>query len=352
MAIFKLIVQVSPQDREGALKGQKLILTKASQDGSGNTSWVATRPFGVTTISWEQKYGVYASTTEIKEGATINRLSSKPGIGDSGDAKNKMLYNFTDDAIFVEGALSLPNNNYGSKNSYSDLEFLTMGVMQQADVNGTKVMNPINALTVPRGQNYQSEPIEKVTLFASKTIGSETIISKIGTETFDAVYRDGKTEIICHYDNNVGKFVEGPYPNFKVQSNGTSNVELDYTYAFTGLGVCTSLVMLAWVRDNQALIIGQLSGLVSTYFGTFDAASKSFSVIGTSALACAEACKAIQAVINKNYPGGDAHLVHDKSDIIIDTDSCVVKAQTCDLEDDVILDTENGKIETRVLELK
>ncbi len=72
MTIFKLIFQVSPQDRGGALKGQKLILTKYSQDGSGNTSWVATRPFGVTTISWEQKYGVYTSTTEIKEGATIN----------------------------------------------------------------------------------------------------------------------------------------------------------------------------------------------------------------------------------------------------------------------------------------
>ena len=351
MAIFKLIVQVSPQDREGALKGQKLILTKASQDGSGNTSWVATKPFGVTTISWEQKYGVYASTTEIKEGATINRLSSKPGIGDSGDAKNKMLYNFTDDAVFVEGELSLSNNNYGSKNSYSDLQFLTMGVMQQADVNGTKVMNPINALTVPRGQNYQSEPIEKVTLFASKTIGSETIISTISTDTFDAVYRDGKTEITCHYDNNLGKFIEGPYPSsFNAKTDGLPDV--NYNYAFSGLGICTSLVMLSWVRDNQALIIQKLSGLVTTHFGTFDAATKSFSVLGTSALACAEACKAIQAVINKNYPGGDANLVYDKSGIIIDTDYCVVNVQTCDLKGDVTLDIENGKIETRVLELK
>ncbi len=329
MAIFKLIIQVSKEDREGALKGQKLILTKASQDGDGNTSWVATKPFGVTTITWEQNYGVYASTTEIKNGATISRLSSKPGIGDSGAAQNKMLYNFTDDATFVDGPLSLPNNNYGAKNSYSELDFLTMGVMQEANVNGKKVMNPINALTVPRGQNYQSEPIEKVTLFASKTIGSETIISTISTDTFEAVYRDGKQEITCHYDNTQGKFVAGPYPFAKASELYDSSEENSPSeYLFKGAGICSTIGMFLWVRENQAYILDTLRGFVSARFGNFDAASKTFNVIGGSALACATACKAIQTVINKEYPQGNIILIDANNDIN-DIARCEIEVVEC-----------------------
>jgi len=212
MSTFKLIIEVSKHDRENALHGKNLVITKSSSSSDkGNTSWVSTRPFGTTSISWEAKYGVYASRTDLKDGFTIDKLSSKPGVGDSKGIQEQMEYIFTDDATFNDGQKTLEPGNYGAKNDWEEDESLTMGLMQEVSISGKKVMSPINAVTVPRGQILSSAPVEAISLFASSEYEEGAIISTVGTETFTYEYQDGVKTVTCHYDNAMGYFVEGPY---------------------------------------------------------------------------------------------------------------------------------------------
>ena len=54
-----------------------IIIAKPSEGGSTpNVAWVSFSPFEANTVTWEEQYGIYASTVALENGATLTQLSA------------------------------------------------------------------------------------------------------------------------------------------------------------------------------------------------------------------------------------------------------------------------------------
>lgn len=113
--------------------GNKLIFAKASANGgSPDVVWQSIRPMQNNTIQWLEEYGIYATKTEIAEGAIIERMSQV-----NAPAARGKLYTLT-----PTGAMEGPSDGgfpklYTAENDYAEASYINLGLTQDAEVNGT-----------------------------------------------------------------------------------------------------------------------------------------------------------------------------------------------------------------------
>jgi hypothetical protein len=182
---------------------QKVSLVKATQPSALPVVWVAFTPEEDNTITWDEEYSVYASTTHIDAGATINTSSTAP-------AQGGRTYMFQG-GDFPSSKGGLPLTQYGIFNNDSDPQFaeITAGLAQVANGSGSNRPNPLNATVVPYNENGLYTPIEKLQVFAAASMNNGLVISEVQGNALLIDFTTNPSQVI-HYDDASNTFQLGP----------------------------------------------------------------------------------------------------------------------------------------------
>jgi hypothetical protein len=141
--------------------------------GSGNlpVAWLAFSPLESNIITWEQDYSLYATTTVLQNGATIQMTSQTEGAAVEG-----VVYSFSE-GVFTGGnpgsADTYNVDNQESSNSFS------FGMAQEATVNGTETMAPLNAVPVLADESVSFTPELQISVFLSSATNNGSVLSQV-----------------------------------------------------------------------------------------------------------------------------------------------------------------------------
>lgn len=184
--------------------GQQVVLVKSvgATGSSTDVAWVAFSPFESNTVTWEEKYGIYASSVAIVDGAEIQKISDT-------DAPEEETVTFMDSGVFSVPVRdsTLKKGEYCAINHYNTLTLLTFGMQQGVEVNSQSMpVKPINAVSVPKTDTAVFTPYEKVTAFLAAEIESSFIITKITSPSTVFTFGGGVDSIAATYNSSTGKF--------------------------------------------------------------------------------------------------------------------------------------------------
>jgi len=205
MSQYGLTIQFETADVHNINKEcKKLTIVKKVGGQSGNqVAWITFNPFENNEVNWTEKYGVYASSTEVKAGATIAKISA---VNPASDA---CLYPFETGA-FNDPETGIDPNDYAVKNMYKDGKQFTFGLAQSVTANGSKFdASPLNAIAGFPSDKLIFTPIEVVSVFLHAHYDNGVIISNVDSEGLEVDLTDVPEQTI-HYDHNSGLFVPGP----------------------------------------------------------------------------------------------------------------------------------------------
>ncbi|KIL41160.1 hypothetical protein SD70_09010 [Gordoniibacillus kamchatkensis] len=179
---------------------QKVVLVKqtASSSSNNNVAWVTFDPFENNTVSWTEEYSVYASTSEVQNGAVIQKLSVE-------EAADGNVYDFVNNVFHLDTSLTIPKSSYGIYNSTNKV--LTFGLAQDVTVNnGFFKAAPINAASVLGGQDATFTPLTQVLVFLQNSYQDGVVLTRVFSQTYKAVFGDGNFVVNLLYRN--GNFVK------------------------------------------------------------------------------------------------------------------------------------------------
>ena len=75
--------------------GTNVVVAKPSAGGSiPNVAWLVFKALPANKITWDEEYGIYASTQNITNGATLTQLSSVPLPAADNKSYTLQIYNF------------------------------------------------------------------------------------------------------------------------------------------------------------------------------------------------------------------------------------------------------------------
>lgn len=208
MPKYRLQLIIDPEDLP-IIRGaqQRITLAKPVSTESPNVVWLSIDPFQSTEVEWVEEYGIYASTTALKEGASITKLS-ETGVG----AVTGSYYTFTAGATF-QGPFTgpgVPDGSYGAQNDmpHSQYPELTFGLTQSALINQKPAeRKPISATQVLATQFANMTPFSNVFIWLQSRFASETIITKITGRSVKAKFGGSVTDISLTYNPSLGIFV-------------------------------------------------------------------------------------------------------------------------------------------------
>ncbi|WP_128895145.1 hypothetical protein [Longirhabdus pacifica] len=200
MPNYKLSVFFDDKDLERiCCAKQKVVLIKQSGKGSP-LAWVTFDPFELTEITWEDKYGVYASASATQNGATISKHSSK-------DAISEYCYTFSCGRFtqnFGKGKgpfpeTVIPADGYGVYNQSG--RDLTFGLYQDVSVNGASYpKSPINAVKVLNEDVDTFSPLEEVQIFLQSNIQQGLVLSDLTSQRTTLEFGNGTDSIGVKFD--------------------------------------------------------------------------------------------------------------------------------------------------------
>jgi len=150
----------------------KSITSSPAETGNLPVAWLSFSPFMSNSVTWQESYYLYATTTVITSGATIQETSQTPAPAQEGP-----IYTFAQ-GIFTPGAQgsALTYNMLNSQGST-----LTFGLAQMATVNGNNATAPLNAVTILNNENASFTPIETISIFLSSFNNNGTVISQVAS---------------------------------------------------------------------------------------------------------------------------------------------------------------------------
>lgn len=165
-------------------------------------SWLTFRPMLNNTVTWDETYAVYASTTQIEDGATIVTQSIQPAVGG-----NKYTLS---GGQFDSGVTAYAPNMYGVFNndgefSVGPVTMITSGLYQAAAVNGMAQSGAVNAVAVPYLDTAIFTPIEKVQIFASSYHDNGMVISSVSSQALEVDLTE-KTSQALRYNSATNQF--------------------------------------------------------------------------------------------------------------------------------------------------
>ncbi|NLR74231.1 hypothetical protein [Leeia aquatica] len=208
MPSYKLNIDFAATDLGTLLSaGENVVITKTVNGSAGSSvAWVTFSPLEQNTVSWTDSYTLYASTSSVQNGATINMLSQAPGA-------ETMQLPFTNLASFgaATPGLTLPVDTYGLVNQYLRQPAMTFGLAQEANVSGTGLpASPINAALVPMNHQATFQPLEIIQVFMQANIDSGMVLTEVYSNTIDLTFGAGVNEQTIVYSPAVGGFVLKP----------------------------------------------------------------------------------------------------------------------------------------------
>jgi hypothetical protein len=158
--------------------GQKVTLVKSVisnpvESGNLPIAWLAFQPLESNNVSWIENYYMYASTTVLQSGATI-QMTSQTGA----PVQTGWLYTFAS-GMFT-GAQGGGADTFNLSNQMSNYNY-GFGLAQYATVNNTQTFAPLNAMPVLYNEDATFTPIETVSIFLSSYDNNGVVISQVAS---------------------------------------------------------------------------------------------------------------------------------------------------------------------------
>lgn len=183
--------------------GTNIIVAKPTGGGSPNVAWQVFKPMQANTLTWKEEYGIYASTSQVVNGARLNQLSSVP----VGAIQNK-LYTLESNATISGPASGGAPNSYALENKYAERPFMTVGLFQDANVNGTEISgNAISAVPVLLASTAIMTPFTTVYIWLQSQVKSNTVVTTVTSPMTQLKFGGGVDTISVKYDSTTGRFI-------------------------------------------------------------------------------------------------------------------------------------------------
>ncbi|WP_046244120.1 hypothetical protein [Hymenobacter terrenus] len=183
--------------------GTNVIIAKPTQGGSPNVAWLAFKALNANTISWAEEYGIYASTSAVQNGAVLTQLSSVPV-----PAADNKLY-----SLELSGVITGPDSggqagSFSLLNQYANAPYMTVGLYQNANVNGTDILNnAVSAAPVLLQSTASMTPFTTVYIWLQSQVKGNSVVTNV-TSPMTALKFGGKVDSISvAYDSTSGKFL-------------------------------------------------------------------------------------------------------------------------------------------------
>jgi hypothetical protein len=205
MTSFKLNIDLSSEDLHLLSQvNYKIIVAKTSSGGQPNVAWQAFQPVLRNTISWEEEYGIYASSTSLQNGAELRKISETeiPAIAGK-------LYSLQEKGIIESSTGDGNAQVFTLLNQYpTSPGTMVTGLYQNAQVNGIEIAgNAVSAMPVHFKNSIEMQPCPTVHLWISSWPEGSSL-TQPGTSTVTQLsFEDGINEITCYFDIRTSKFL-------------------------------------------------------------------------------------------------------------------------------------------------
>lgn len=186
------------------LTGTNVVVAKPSGGGSPNVAWQVFKPMGANTLTWEELYGIYASTAQVQNGAQLTQLSST-GI----PASPETLYTLEADSVISTPGIGGSANAYALINLYkSNPGYMTVGLYQNATVDGTQILgNAVSAAPVLYQSTATMTPYTTVYIWLASQVVSNSVVTQVTSPMTEVTFGAGTSTAALAYDSNTGTFI-------------------------------------------------------------------------------------------------------------------------------------------------
>lgn len=200
---FKLQILFSVEQVENIEKaGLRVILAKQNPKGEVDVAWQAFSPMSFNKISWQENYGIYATTAGINHGAELKQLSWVP-VG----AASHKLYILQNSAKIAGPGIGGAANSFALENQYSHKSMMTVGLFQDANVNGVDIVgNACSAAAVLTASTAIMTPHTSVSVWLQSDVESNTVVTTVTSPVSSFKFSDDITSLSIVYDSESGMF--------------------------------------------------------------------------------------------------------------------------------------------------
>ncbi len=158
-------------------QGQAITIVKSVVSaplGTGNlpVAWLNFKPLEENQVTWIENYNIYASTTSLTAGATIQQTSVT-----GAPVQTAWTYTFQD-GVFT-GAAGGSASTFNMMNEQGGI--YTCGLSQQATINGATVDAPLNAIPVGNNESATFTPEETVSIFLANSVNNGVVLSQVAS---------------------------------------------------------------------------------------------------------------------------------------------------------------------------
>ncbi|MEL6671586.1 MAG: hypothetical protein AAFR61_05320 [Bacteroidota bacterium] len=180
-----------------------VIVAKPTEDSEANVAWQVFKPLQSNSLTWEEQYGIYVSTTSAASGARLEQLSSVP----VGAAPDK-LYTLLPSGVISGPAEGGAPDAFALQNKYQVNPYMTVGLYQNATVNGVDILgNALSAAPVLEASTAIMTPFTTVYVWLQSRIESNTIVTTVASPMTELKFGGGVDTIQTSYDTTTGKFL-------------------------------------------------------------------------------------------------------------------------------------------------
>lgn len=181
----------------------KVVVAKPTAGDTPNVAWQAFDPLNDNTLTWEEQYGVYVSTSKLANGVKLEKLSST-GI----PAADHKLYTLQESGAISDPANGGEAGSFSLLNSYSKQDYMTVGLYQDATVNGTAIAgNAISAAGVLLASTAKMTPYTMLYIWLQSEVESNTVVTMVTSPMTPLKFGGPVTNIKTAYDTKSGKFL-------------------------------------------------------------------------------------------------------------------------------------------------
>ncbi len=183
--------------------GSNVVVAKPSGNSNPNVAWQVFKPMQANTLSWGEEYGIYASTSEVTNGAKLVQLSNVP----VGAAMDK-LYTLESNSTISGPDDGGQPNAFALLNKFDQQPLMTVGLYQDANVNGTEITgNAISAVPTLLSSTAFMTPYTTVYIWLQSQVVSNSVVTTVTSPMTELRFGGGVNDISVKYDANSGKFI-------------------------------------------------------------------------------------------------------------------------------------------------
>jgi len=182
----------------------KVIVAKPTNGGAPNVAWQSFDPLTDNTLTWEEKYGVYVTTSKVVNGAELTKLSAT----DIPAANGKLYTLGNAGSISTPGASVDAKTSFSLLNSYSKQPYMTVGLYQDANVNGTAIAgNAISAAGTMLASTAVMTPYTTLYVWLQSEVQSNTVVTTVTSPMTELKFGGSVETISTSYDAETGMFL-------------------------------------------------------------------------------------------------------------------------------------------------